>query len=64
MIHTRKGYYTIEFEGLPLSREDGTLIQHQSLDECWETISNDVREGDFTVKCPDRVIGKKLELTA
>ena len=59
MEHTKQGYYKI-------LGPDGVELpnQHLSLDECWETISNDIREGDFTVKCPDRVIGKKSELMA
>ena len=57
MEHTRKGYYTI-------TGPDGVLLptQHQTRDECWEVISNDVREGEFIIHCPDRVIKKKVEL--
>ena len=62
MEHVRSGYYTIEYEGALLLNDDGSTKQHTNRDECWETISNDVREGEFIIHCPDRVIKKKVEL--
>lgn len=50
---TRKGYYTIECDGVPLEREDGTPVRVTSRDKCYSYIYDDGRSGVFVVRCPD-----------
>ena len=54
---TRKGYYTITGpDGVLLEREAGKVLQVTSRDECYERITEDGREGIFTIQCPNREV--------
>jgi len=53
---TRKGYYTITGpDGELLQRDSGTL-QVTSRDECYEHITEDEREGVYTIHPPKREV--------
>lgn len=47
---TRKGYFTVEYGGIPLEIEGAPLT---SRDACYPHILNDGRSGVFIIHCPD-----------
>lgn len=53
---TRKGYYIIEFEGALLENEDGTTLQAQTLDDCYEHITEGGIAGEYTIYWLDREV--------
>ncbi len=54
---TRKGYYTITGpDGHLLAKPDGSVLQVTSRDEAYERVTEDGRDGTFTVQCPDRSV--------
>jgi len=54
---TRKGYYTITGpDGVLLEREAGKVLQVTSRDECYEWITEDEREGVYTIHAPQREV--------
>jgi hypothetical protein len=58
---TRSGYYTITGpDGDLLTKPDGLLRQVTSRDEAYERITEDGREGRFTMHCPERYVDMYL----
>ncbi len=58
---TRSGYYTITGpDGELLIKADGSLRQVTSRDEGYERITEDGRNGIFTMHCPDRIVDMYL----